>query len=414
MQSQTVRNAAKGRKATMSGRSPLDMMRAPPRRGGGRPVAPAPRRKLRLALWIVATAVALAVGWSWLWYYAASVAERTLAAWVAREAAAGRQYSCGSQAIGGYPFSIETNCRQAAGVFNSNRPPFDVRAKAVTFSAQVFRPTVLTGDITGPVTLADPGQAPVFVGNWSHAQITLLGLPPDPQRIAVSLDDPQLERAGLGKVFAADSVTVDGRIIEGTARNNPVIEATVEFAAATAPTVHPLLEQPLQGRIDAVLRGLKDFAPKPWPERFREIQAAGGDIEIRALRLERPDAVIVGDGTLTLNEHGKLDGTLQVTVAGIENIVPLLGLDRLIGQGINRLTGASGPSAPGLGALDRLMPGLSGVVREGANAGVIDNIKRMGRPAQIDQKPAVALPVRVNDGVISLGVIPLGEFPALF
>ena len=31
--------------------------------------------------------------------------------------------------------------------------------------------------------------------------------------------------------------------------------------------------------MQARLSGLKDFRPKPWPERFREIQAAGGRVD---------------------------------------------------------------------------------------------------------------------------------------
>ena len=87
-----------------------------------------------------------------------------------------------------------------------------------------------------------------------------------------------------------------------------MIEAIGHFAGATAPTTHPLLATPLQGDIDAVMRGFKDFAPKPWPVLFREMQAAHGGIELKSLRIERPDAIIVGSGTLTINERGKLDG----------------------------------------------------------------------------------------------------------
>ena len=109
-------------------------------------------------------------------------------------------------------------------------------------------------------------------------------------------------------IFQADAAAVDGRIIEGSASNNPVIEATGHFEGATAPSFHPLLAEPLQGDIDAVLRGFKDFSPKPWPALFRDMQAAGGGIEIKSLRIERPDAIIVGTGTLTVNAHGRLDG----------------------------------------------------------------------------------------------------------
>src|ERR1700677_3665940 len=394
----------------MSGESPLNMMRTAPRRPRQRPAAPR-RRGLRRFFMAVAAIIILALGWSWLWYYASSITDRALSGWIDREAALGRVYACGAQRIGGFPFSIVTRRDNAAAAFTSYNPPFAVTASDVTFSAQLYRPTLLTGDISGPVTLADPGQQPVFVANWSRAQLTLLGVPPDPERITVSLRGPRLDRVSgpnTGMIFQADSVDVDGRIIQGTARNNPVIEATGHFVGATAPTFHPLLAEPLQGDIDFVLRGFKDFAPKPWPLLFREMQASGGGIEIKSIRIERPDAIIIGAGTLTVNEHGKIDGQINVAVAGIDNIVPLLGLDQLIGQGIDRLTGGSGSSAQGLNALDRLMPGLSGVVRQGATSGVLDNIKKMGEPTEIDKKPAIALPLRVNDGVVFLGIIPLG------
>ena len=94
--------------------------------------------------------------------------------------------------------------------------------------------------------------------------------------------------------------------------------------------------------------------------------------------------------------------------------MPLLGVDQLIGQGIDHLTGGSGSSDQGFNALDRLMPGLSGVVRDQTNANLIDDIKKMGQPTDIDKKPAIALPLRVADGVIYVGIIPVGVVPGLF
>ncbi len=398
----------------MSGESPSSMMRAAPRLRRRPPVT----RRRRLWLFLAPLAIIIvAAGLTWGWYLAASIAARALSGWVDREAQLGRVYACGSQNIGGFPFRIVTRCDKAAATFNSNRPPLDVTATSVTFSAALFRPTLLHGEITGPVTLADPGQAPIFVANWSSAQIDLLGLPSDPERVSVSVRQPRLDRVagpGSGMIFQADGADVEGSIVQGSARDNPVIEATGHFTAAMAPTFHPLLAAPLQGDIDAVLRGFKDFSPKPWPVLFREMQASGGGIDIKSLRIERSDAIVVGTGKLTVNGNGRLDGVLNVAVAGIENIVPLLGIDQLIGQGIARLTGGNGSSGQALSALDRLMPGLSGVVREQTNASLIDDIKKMGQPTEIDKKPAVALPLRVSDGVVSVGIIPVGVLPALF
>jgi hypothetical protein len=115
-----------------------------------------------------------------------------------------------------------------------------------------------------------------------------------------------------------------------------------------------------------------------------------------------------------LNAEGKLNGTIQIGVVGIDNIIPLLGIDQLIGQGIDRLTGGSGSANQGLNALDRLVPGLGGMVRQNASASAIDSIKRMGQPIEIDKKPGIALPLRITDSVIYLGVIPLYIVPPLF
>ena len=220
--------------------------------------------------------------------------------------------------------------------------------------------------------------------------------------------------ANATTLFAADHAEFQGRIVGGSAANNPVIDALVKFAAATTPTLHPLLAEPVQGEVDAVFRGFKDLAPKPWPQRFREMQASGGNIEITRLRLERPDAIIVGAGTLTVNANGKLNGLIRIGIAGLENIVPKLGLDRLIGRSLDKLNGGSGQAQQGLNALDRLMPGLSGVVRDSAAASVIDNLNKMGQPTEIDKKPAIVLPLNFSDGFVSLGMVPLGEVPALF
>ena len=134
----------------MSAQSPLSMMQ--PRQPMVRPRHPPPRRRLWRLLLLATVVVALPIAWTALWSYAASIANEALAGWIGREAALGRVYACGSQSIGGFPFGIVIHCDKASAAFNSNRPPFDVSAGDFTFSAQVFRPTLLNGEISAPVT----------------------------------------------------------------------------------------------------------------------------------------------------------------------------------------------------------------------------------------------------------------------
>jgi hypothetical protein len=400
----------------MQGESPLNMMK-PRARQRQRQQAPATQRsRIWSTVLAVCTIAVLAGGWCWVWYDAAAIADRTLSGWVKREAAAGRVYTCGSQDITGFPFRIQAHCVEAGAQINSNQPPFAVNAKDITFAAQVYHPTRLVAHVTGPLTLSIPGQPPSFTANWTSAAMTISGVPPQPESVTVSVEDPKVDQSittGTATIFTADSAEVQSGIISGSAADNPVIDTLVKFASATAPTVHPLLAAPVQGEIDTVFKGFKDLAPKPWPQRFREMQASGGGIEIKRFRLERADSIIVGEGELTLNPDGKVEGLIRVAISGVENIVPQLGIDRAINRTINRLAGDKAASQ-GLNKLDQLMPGLGGVIRNSANAGVIDSLNKMGQPTEIDKKPAIMLPLRFSDGSAYLGMVPLGDVPPLF
>lgn len=392
----------------MAGNSPLSMMQAPgqplPRRSGG----------YRRGRWIAigATIVAIAVIWTWLWYYAASVADRTLAGWLYREAAAGRVYSCGSQTFTGFPFKLAVHCRDVRVEVKSTQPAFAAAAKTATFGATIWDPTRFVGDVVGPLTLAEQGQDPSFVADWLHGRIAVSGIPPDPESASLQFDGPHVQRtktaSGNDNLFKADRIAATGRVISGAPNDHPVIEVTLHLDRAAAPTLHPSLAAPVDVILDAVVRGFADLAPKSWPDRIREMQAAGGGIDIKAFRLAQGDAIIlVGAGALTLNNHGTLDGSLGLAVVGVERLVPLLGIDRLIAQGIDRLSG-------GDNVLDRLAPGISGIIRESANATVIENLTKMGQPTSLDGRPALALPLKFADGMIYLGLLPVGQIPPLF
>lgn len=396
--------------------SPISIMRGEGERmarRGSRPPVPPPRRSYLRMVVPLAIVVALAAAWCGIWYYAAGVANRTLAGWIASEAAAGRVYTCGSEGVGGFPVSIQVRCVQAAAAIKSAQPPFDLAANDITFTAQVWRPTVLVGDVVGPVTVAQPGQAPSFVANWASARMRVTGLPPNPEALSINVEHPHLDRGGGAALFTADAAQFDARIVSGSIQNHPVVEVSLHFSSASAPAVHPLFAEPLRGDVDIVLRGFKDLQQKPLAERFRELHDNNGAIELKSLRLQRADAILTGSGSVTVNANGRLDGMLQVSVYGLDTLVPQLGIDRAIQQQIDRLAGA-GQAEQGLAALDRLVPGLGGLVRQGTTATVVDDVKKMGKPTQIDDKPAVALPLRLANGAAYVGMIRIGEIPALF
>jgi hypothetical protein len=354
---------------------------------------------------LLSIVILLGVGWTGLWFYAAGVAEDTVAGWRTREAQAGRLHSCGSQQVGGFPFRIELNCERADSEWRSLTPALQIRTAEIHAAAQIYQPTLLIAEIAGPMTLGETGQPPYLMANWSLAQSSLRGTPSAPERVSIVLDQPVFSRLGGGAplpLAQANRMEFHGRIAEGSARDNPVIETVLRMSGASLPGLHELAVAPMNTETTAVLRGLKDFSPKPWAARFREIQAANGSIDITQARIEQGESLAVGSGTLNLNANGRLEGQLRLTVVGLDVFLKKIGFENT--APVDRLAGT----------LDRFMPGLGAIARSQAGAGVVAGINLIGEQTTLEGHKAVAVPLRFVDGAMLLGPLQLGQIPPLF
>src|SRR5262249_12289366 len=158
--------------------------------------------------------------------------------------------------------------------------------------------------------------------------------------------DPSI--AANGTVFRAQRLELHGREAAGSTADNPIVETALRLEAALADQLHPLAAQPTHTHIAATLRGQNQMSPKPEPMRIKEWQARDGQIEITKARLAQEDVIAVGGGILKLTPRGGLDGDLQVTVVGIEKVLKMFDIERIMSEG---QIGAT------FNALDRLIPG---------------------------------------------------------
>jgi hypothetical protein len=367
-------------------------------------------RRRRLPIFLpLALVIGLAAAWSGFWYFAASKAHETLEGWRAREAQEGRIHTCASENVSGFPFRLEVRCMEPTTELRSNQPPVVLKSQEVLAAVQVYDPTLLLAEFSGPLTIAEPGQSPAYAAHWRLAQASVRGTPLAPERVSIVIDGPTVERTGQdgssARVLGARRVELHGRLIAGSVSQNPVIELVLRAAAAAAPDFHPATAQPLDADISTTLRGLADFSPKPWPMRFRELQERKGSIEVIKARVQQGDVIAVAAGTLGLTPRGSLDGQMQVTVVGIEQVLKALDLEKIMSEG--RVGQA-------VGALDRLVPGLSNLARQNARPGIIAGLGAIGQSTILEGKPAVTLPLRFVDGAVMLGPFPVGRVPPLF
>jgi hypothetical protein len=333
--------------------------------------------------------------------------------------------------VAGYPFRLEVRCdgasvsltAQTAGQ-DSTQPPIIAKLGEILVVAQVYDPKLLIAEFTAPATIVTPGNTSSMIAKWSSARSSIVGLPGVPQRVSLVFDDPAIDRVSSSTqkpLARAKHIELHGRLVEGSPSDHPVIETALQIAGGSIQEVHPLLAQLFDADIRAKLSGLKDFSPKPWPQRLREIQAAGGNVEIVQSRIQQGDLVAVAAGTLSLTEQGNLNGELQMTVAGLEKVIPALGLDKMVDGGVPQAT--LDRVAPGVktqdvsnlfGALDRAIPGLGKVVKQNVNVGVVAGINALGTEAELEGKKARTFPLRFVDGAVLLGPVKVAQIPPLF
>jgi hypothetical protein len=371
---------------------------------------PVRRRRLWPLVAPVVLTVVLAVGWTGFWFYAASAAQKTLAGWRERESRVGRIHTCESETIGGYPFRIEFHCVHPSVALQRETPPVVLKAADLLVVAQIYQPTLLISEFSGPMTVTPQGESTSYVANWTLGHASVRGTPFAPERVSLVFEGPTLDRAGgsadtTTNLFKANRLEVHGRIAESSDPRNPAVDIVLRLASAAAPELHALTTQPLNAEVVATLHGLPDLAPRPWPDRFKMMQARGGKIDITRARVEQGDVTAVSAGVLSLTPRGTLDGQMDVTIVGIEQVLKALDVDRMVSQG---------DIGDALGKLDRIMPGLGQFARQNAAPTIVAGLGAIGRSTTLDGKPAVTVPLRFVDGEIRLGPLTIGHAPPLF
>ncbi len=364
-------------------------------------------RRSRLIALPLALVVLLAALWTGFWFYAAGATRAALTEWRTHEAALGHVYDCTKDDISGFPFRFELRCSGPSAAFSGTQP-VALQAQDFQIVAQIWDPKHLTSELTGPLSIAEPGRPPAMTATWSRAQTSMRGLPTDPEQVAVVLEKAVLASAGAETLAQADHLEVQARVVSGSARDRPVVELTINLANAMAPSVGGLAAGSLDAEILGTLRGLNDLSPRPLPQILRDLQAANGRLEITRARIQQGDIVATATGMLGLSPRGALDGDLQLTIVNVDKLLAALGIDRAVSQLVPQ--GTFDRIAPGL---DRLLPGLGSALRGGGGAGKT-GVAAFGPHTELEGRSAVTLPLRFADGAVLLGPFRLKQLPPLY
>ncbi|RVU21050.1 DUF2125 domain-containing protein [Methylobacterium oryzihabitans] len=309
----------------------MDRMTSPPETAAGR------KPGLRLGLFVpFGLLVLVAALWTGGWFWARAKAAQETDAWIAREAAAGRTWTCADRAIGGYPFRLELRC--AALRFARSDVAFSVGP--VVAVAQVYQPRHVILEATGPFHVEQDGR--IGDATWTGLEGSLHLTGDGFQRASLVVDGLKGQVSGAVPrpvAFTADHLELHARPTPGRFEGDGAIDLSTRVARAGVPLLDPILggSEPADIALDATVTRATGFRTRPLPVEMEAWRAAGGEVELTKLSLAKGDRRVQAEGTVALDPEHRPAGRFEVRTAGLEGVIaPLIGAQlgsRLGGNG---------------------------------------------------------------------------------
>ncbi|SDA30004.1 hypothetical protein SAMN02799622_04610 [Methylobacterium sp. UNC378MF] len=348
-------------------------------------------RRSRLGLFLPYILLTIVVvGWSagWLWMRERAASE--IDGWIAREAAAGRTWTCTDRALGGYPFRLELRC---SGV-TLDRADGRFRLGPSTAVVQIYQPRLVVFESVGPFHVEQgdlTGDA-----SWGALQGSFHGAADGFTRASLVVDKPNVTVKGA----EPGPIAVAGRHLELHARPSPgryesdgAVDVSLRLNQAAVPQLDAVTgsQDPADLALDATLTQATVLQTGTVARELERWRQAGGTLDLTALALAKGAQRVQAKGTLALDSAHRPAGQIDLRAAGVDALV-----GSIVGQRFGSDRGA---------LVGQLVGGLLGLSR------------RPSPDAPSDATPLKALPpLRLVDGKIVFSGFPIPNVfvPALY
>lgn len=371
----------------------------------GTEAAVAPKQRSRIWLYLpFILLLVLAVAWSAGWFWIRDRAASEMDAWLAREAAAGRNWTCAERRILGFPFRLELQC-SALGLARADG---GFTLGPVSAVLQVYQPRHVLLQASGPFH-AEQGD---LVGdvNWARLQASFHGASDGFVRASVVVDTPKGRVTGgdPGPVdFSAEHLELHARPTPARFASEGAVDVSLRLAKGAFPQLDPLLgnTDPADISLDSTIARANVLRTGQVARELEKWRQADGRLEIAALSLVKGERRLQAKGEVGLDAAHRPDGQFEIKAAGLEGII-----GQIMGQKLGAERGALIGNLVGqlLGGLQR---------REGPAAGGSDTAEALQSGAKPGQPPLKSLPsLKLAGGRLMLGpfTIPNVVLPVLY
>jgi hypothetical protein len=329
---------------------------------------PATRSLLHRYSWLIVLLVMLAmapIGWLIFWYGKSRLAAAAVTEWMAQEARGGRQWSCPSQKISGFPYKVVITCENMAfqgAVLGKN-------VAGTLHGLRAASPLLRSNNVL--VTLEPPFSVRTSSGDldlsaqWSELLVEFEGTPSMIGQIALMGGEVKF----TGEAFGTDATgtafgDVNGLFARSPGRQDQAYDVIVSFHQAKIPVLNSFLDTnvPIALQFEATMTPGVPSGASSFADGLEKWRAANGKLDVTFASLTSGPVDFNAKGGLGLDSEHRIAGKLDGHFAGLENSFRNLNL------------------APALPSLGSALSGFLGGGKDGLKLPVIfsDGFLRIG------------------------------------
>jgi hypothetical protein len=272
----------------------------------------------------------IAVAWAIFWQLAVRQSALSLDAWLAREKAFHRTWTCPDRRMTGFPFKIAIAC---------DKPHFDGMIFGRHYSgslngfvatAKFSYPSDVSIKVAPPFAVVSDDKTVDFNLAWNNLDVRLGGLLQNVPHVSIVGEGFNLrghaEQVGR---LAGRARRATATFAPDATRHDHAIHFHVVLKGASVPAVDAFLRTTASA--DSVADGditQASFDPgHSLAATLDQWRVAGGRVELANFSVIRADTSFQAHGTLALNSAHRLDGHLDTQCVGFEPVLRRLGVD---------------------------------------------------------------------------------------
>lgn len=299
------------------------------------------------------------VAWAAAWFVIRDRAATEIDAALAREAAAGRVWTCADRTIRGFPFRIEVSC---ASLALARADGVTLTVGPTTAVAQVYQPRHVIVESRGPLRASD--GAITIDGTWSLLEASVRGIGRGSEQVAIVAENAQVRAGGA----LPQPLEVSGERFEAYLRPSPQapggrpgVDLLLRASNAKAPALDPLTGNDAPARLEVQARAtdVRGLPGGSFADTLDAWRDAGGAVDLALIDVLKGPTHVQLKGRLALDAQRRPAGRVEISAAGVDGILAsVLGSDRagFAGAMLGALTG--GRPAPGADPALRPLPPL--------------------------------------------------------